>query len=406
VVEDTDQSALGGFADTDVNDAANQLVLTTTSGASDLVFAAARIDSPTVSCTFTGLTELDGAAVGICHAAGNADSVTIDFSSTDNVSAVAFIMPDAGAGELTGAPTVTAQDTNDYTISGTTDAAVTISAVVCEKDDAAPSIAQIVAGSGGCTVLATQSESWNGSDNFIIGGSLTFPIHDLYVTDGTTRYTLADEALDVPSEKDRVTLTSVHATSPYTGQGVATGDICTYDEEARTVAATPDPSGYAVTGDVDGTVSYAAGGDTSRRFIVSQCYDISSPQLLDFLLVYNNQAPETLFGPSFFSGALFERSEDPATDLADSASDAEGDDIDFTVTSGALPTDWALDSETGVISDGTPGACGDFTFTIRMTDTYGSTTDIPNSVTIGFAIPDVSGLTEAQAIAAIAAPCS
>ena len=61
--------------------------------------------------------------------------------------------------------------------------------------------------------------------------------------------------------------------------------------------------------------------------------------------------------------------------------------------------------ETGEITDGSPGACGDFDFTIEATSGGTDPLQIPSEVVIGYVIPDVEGMTPEEALAAIQAGC-
>jgi len=349
--------------------------------------------------TFTGLdpsTTYD-THYAQTNAAGNSAAISTLANQTTAAPA---------AGVFTVNPTVTAQDTNDYTLSGTTSAAVTVSAVACIKDSTAPTMAQVIAGdcTGDVNAIAAVSESWNGADSFILGGALTLKIHDLYATDGTSLVTRADESLDPAAGKQRFTLSSLHSTSPYFGQGVAAGDICDVD-------TVTDPGAFVIndaahTHDhLDGTVDYNGGGSTSRQLIDADCHDVSASIILAFLLVYNNSSPQATDG-FYFDQDVFLINTDPAFDLAARSTDPDGDDIDFSVVSG-MPTDFVLDGETGVLSDGTPGACRDPSdLTIRLTDIYGATTDVANTVGVGEPVPDLVGLTEAEAEAIIAGLCN
>lgn len=275
--------------------------------------------------------------------------------------------------------------------------------VACVKDASAPSVAQTEAGAGGCIINGSEDDA-TGTMTLNPSGT-AFPIYDLYYVGSyggqseAAVHALVDEYLDPPSGKQQITLTSVHATSPYFGTAVAAGDICTID-------LVTSPNAYVVTDEVDGTISYAASGDNSRQIIQSSCYDVSSPANIDFTLVYNNQAPTVDENWPFPSEVLFQFGVNPAIDLTESSSDPELDDIDFTLTSGALPTDWVLTSETGIINDGTPGACGTYEFEITLTDTYGATTEVPNTVYIGPLVPDVVNQSEASAIAEIEGFCT
>lgn len=295
-------------------------------------------------------------------------------------------------------PTVTAQDTNDYTLGGTTSGSVTVSAAACAKDTTAPTIAQVVAGNctGNVAALAAVNEVWNGANDFILGGALPLKIYDLYATEGTNLVTLADEALDVPAGKERTTLTSVHATSPYAGSAVATGDICDTD-------AVTSPTSYVVTPSVDGTVEYAAGGDTSRQVIVADCHDISASAILDFTLVFNNQTC-SVNQPLFEGGSFLYRKSVAITalDIKALCVDPEGDTV-TAVTTSALPA--GLSIAAGSVT-GTPTTCGTTNTGFQWSDLYAATYAETGTFAIGDLVPDVANVAEASAITTIQAVCS
>jgi len=304
-------------------------------------------------------------------------------------------------------------DTTYTTNSKVLDGAGTVDLVACALDASAPSVAQTNAGTGGCIISGSEDDA-TGTMTLDPSGA-TFPAYDLYDTGAyggqveAAVHALLDEFLDVPAEKDRIDggLTSVVASSPYFGQGVAAGDIPTIDEEARTVAATPDPTGFPVTQGVNGTVSYDSGGSSARRFIVPQVYDRSSPANLDFLLVYGDLAPIVGDGCPFKSGSIFELGTNPDTTFAGApcTSDPEGDTITYSEDSGTPPTDYVL-SSAGVYSDGIPGACGHFDWVVSAIDPYGAETLIANEVDIGPLVPDVADVLAATAVTTIEATCS
>lgn len=366
-------------------------------------------DATTVTMP-AGLTKrrdlvMSGTALVVASAATQQTTATNFGGSNATVDGTAESAPTAGlvltlkTGNpvFTVNPTVTSQTTNAYTIGGTTGGSVTVSAVAVAKDSAAPSIAQVVAGQNGAggAAIATVSETWNGANDFVLGGSLVFPIHDLYVTDGTSLITLADEALDIPAGKQRLTLTSVHATSPYTGQGVAAGDIATIDSAT-------DPSSYVITDEVDGTISYAAGGGTSRQLIESQVYDVSAAANLDFLFVYNNQSP-TASGSVFPDPLLFQKSVAiTSINLLPLVADPESDTMVVSALD-VLPTGLSITASGNYPLGGTPTVYGTGFYDIEWEDQYGGTYVEAVEIQIGDLVPDVEDVVEATAITTIEA---
>ena len=110
----------------------------------------------------------------------------------------------AGGGVYDTTPTVASQTATAYTITGSLDASGTVDAVACLKDQTAPTIAQVQAGDCTGDVAAEDTDTDSpASGPFDFSLALTptdaFPIYDLYVTDGTTLTTLAEEMLDPPT---------------------------------------------------------------------------------------------------------------------------------------------------------------------------------------------------------------
>lgn len=345
---------------------------------------------------------------------GNADDDSVNIISDGNgaqqgAACLVFTQAAASAGEYDTDPDVDSQTATAYTISGSLDAAGDSYAVACLKDQTAPTAAQIAAGD--CTGDADAEDK--DSDSPSMGsfdvahtltpgtcpeGTVACPIYDLYFTDDTSVVTRADEALDVPSGYNRATLTSVDGTSPFDGTDVATGDICTID-------SLTSPDGYATTIEVDGTVSYVAGGDQSRQIIGAECYDVSGEEILDYTLVFNNASPEACeswelesalydLGAAWMlntsTGAISVGGVGSDVESSGCITDEESDTITYSLQSGTLPD----------------GTCGQFTFTIRGTDPYGAYADLSSSVNIGNQIPDVSDVAEATAVTNIEAVCS
>jgi hypothetical protein len=204
---------------------------------------------------------------------GNSDS------ATSRGLTLAFVMnPESGT--LTGAPTVTAIDSDSYTVSGsTTGGATNIHAVACAQNSTAPSIAQVQAGdcTGNVDALAAATESWNGSDSFTLGGSLTRLVYDVYVTDGTTLYTSADEYLICLVGKQCVTLTSIEADTwvdsynDVATTDIATGDTIEIDEETN-------PDSFAWTQGVDGSGEYT--GTDAWQYLCTRVQDATTGDYL------------------------------------------------------------------------------------------------------------------------------
>lgn len=159
-------------------------------------------------------------------------------------------------------PSVTAQDDNDYTITKTLDGAGSCTAVACLKDSTAPTVTQILAGNctGDAAAIATVTDASCEAGTATLGGSLTRPIHDIYVagtygsqpSDATT---LADEMLDAPTGYQYDLLASVGSTSPCAELNPSiTPDIAAAD--VTKWSSTVSPSGDTLTAGTDCEISY------------------------------------------------------------------------------------------------------------------------------------------------------
>lgn len=413
-IENADQTALGAFDDTDSlgSGGANQITLTTTSDSGDLALITA-INGGDNAYGWTGANEVmddnntvGGMRLGFATIGDGTDSVTVTYAAGD-ASATALVILDASASPagFDSNPTVTSQTDTTYTTTYDADAnSANYFLGLYPKDATAPTCDEIEAGTGD---RSNATEATTGSSDTLNVAAPEDPpwyIGDLYgcvkgAGGGSSVVAMLDEVLDVPTGMQRLTLTSIDATSPYDGTAVETGDTCT-------IPLVTSPSGYSVTDEADGTVSYAAGGDPSRQILDPvYCYDVDSPANHEFTLVYNNQAPVSDDNWPFPLDSLYAINENPAIaeNANGSVTDPEGDDIDWTLESGALPDDWVQDAETGAITDGTPGACGDYTGTLGATDAYGALTEIAFDISIGTTVPDAvtGGVDEATAIAAI-----
>ena len=149
-----------------------------------------------------------GAVASENVATAGASNTTVFSMNGDTEAAVTItiaLSPAGSAGEYDTAPTVASQTATAYTITGSLDASGTVDAVACLKDQTAPTIAQVQAGDCTGDVAAEDTDTDSpASGPFDFSLTLTptdaFPIYDLYVTDGTTLTTLADEMLDPPSD--------------------------------------------------------------------------------------------------------------------------------------------------------------------------------------------------------------
>lgn len=314
------------------------------------------------------------------------DSDHPNLTPAASLASIANATTEAGVGSnFSVAPSVTAQTTAQYTVGGTTSLSIEVDCVACTLNASLPTAGQVDAGNcaGPVAAEAHTSEVWNGANSMDVGGALTYPAFDLYCTDGTELVSLTDEFLDVPAGKQRLTLSSVHATSPYFPSEflVAAGDICTVD-------LLTDPDGFTVVDEVDGTISFDSGGSVERQIVDSSCYDVTAPQNRLFTLVFNNLAPvpgaiETLEQIEVVKGVAL--TPIPLDTMVD---DPEGDTVSVAAVTSLAPG-LSISSDDLV---GTPTTYGYTTTSMRWTDQYGSTYDDDIEVVVGFIMPDLTAL--------------
>jgi hypothetical protein len=295
----------------------------------------------------------------------------------------------AGA-EYDTAPTVTAQSTTAYTVTGSLDGAGTVHGVACHKDQTAPTIAQVQAGdcTGDVDAEAADTDSPSTGDfdfSLTLTPTTAYPVFDIYVTDGTTLTTLADEFLDPPStcglgSDELCEFTSISS--------IGTGSPCEdFNTAAAPDIASPDilispvnvsPGDYALTISAACQFSYDDSGEgAQQRAFNIAIYDVSAEDYhaedIDFMA--NNTGPtniQTLGDPIVYD-------EDEAIDTLEVCSGFDDpdllDQIEITVTGGILPNGLSLDGTGNCDLDGTPDTEdeGGETVTFTATDDAGET---------------------------------
>lgn len=112
----------------------------------------------------------------------------------------------ASAGAFDTTPGVSNRTSSAYTVTGSLSGAGDVDAVVCIKDQTAPTIVQVQAGdcTGGVDAKAVDDDSpamapYDFSLTLAPSDNPDFPVYDIYVTDGTTLTSLVDECLDPPA---------------------------------------------------------------------------------------------------------------------------------------------------------------------------------------------------------------
>lgn len=333
----------------------------TTTADNTLVFYAAGIDGgQTAAISGTGWTEiaeednLSGGQLTITFgsrtlaSAGSTGDATLTLGASDGAAfgQIAVAPSTASSGVYDTSPTVTAQSTTAYTVTGSLDAAGDVDGVACLKDQTAPTISQVQAGNctGDVAAEATDSASPSTGD-FDFSLTLTppdsFPKYDIYVTDGTTLTTLADEALDPPSicgENSDQLCQFIDITS------IGTGSPC---EDFNTAAdpdiASPDiltaPADIEPGGGVDESLTISAAcqfsydGDNTgqqKAFNIT-IYDVSAEgfHAEDIDALFNNTAPECV---SVDDQVLDQDEAINTFDLDDVCADSDGEQLTYTST--------------------------------------------------------------------------
>lgn len=240
-------------------------------------------------------------------------------------------------------PSVTAQDDNDYTITKTLDGPGSCTAVACLKDSTAPTVTQILAGNctGDAAAIATVTDASCEAGTATLGGSLTRPIHDIYVagtygsqpSDATT---LADEMLDAPAGYQYDLLTSVSTTSPCKelndipiSPTIATADVVK-------TTTTVSPGGETLTTGADCEMQYLDSNGT-RRTTTLDVYDTTAGDWMSggpTTIYFNNDPPtcvaaDCLYdtGSTFINGNAID-----AVDLTGLFTDSENDTLTITTS--------------------------------------------------------------------------
>ncbi len=319
--------------------------------------------------------------------------------------------------------------TNGFTISGTITGTgtLTVEAVACNPGDAVPSNSELEAGQcgGGNAALMNASEVWTtGVANDFLLTSTNKPVRfDVYVagtngTDDTAVTSLTDQDRSPRAGFAILALTSLSATSifdcatcvnggsgdAYFAPDVAIGDVIEYEDD------TNEDADCNVTFEADGDfelVEVASGDcDGSRSFNISY-QDVSSATdglfnvgtfATDDTITNGNAVP--IFTGESIAMLIALDENMTGIDLSLEWTDPEGSAV--TVTATGLPTGLSVVSS---VLDGTPTVCEVADVTFRGTDTAGNYAEVSGQIAIGPRMPDLVGMTEAEAIAAIAALC-
>lgn len=359
----------------------------------------------------------------------NGDSASIASLADQTTSA-------GGAPGFTSGPTVT-PTTNGFTIAGTITCTgtCTVEAVACNPGDAAPSNAELEAGQcgGGNTAIMNAQENWTTTvgDSFTLTAASKPARFDVYVagTDGTNDTTViefANQNRSADSGQTIAVLSSVAATSifdldDYFDPDVAAGDVVEHDSD------TNEDSGCSVAFESDGdfTLTPDAAGDCDgkRTFDISY-QDVSSDTTglftapttgnfaTDDRVCINNSAPES--GDPFEVPVAWGQGEAIVPiDLSAYFTDADGDSLTYTLTTGSWPTGISqsgtgnkdvtgtptTENETGVALVVTAtDECGD-----AATFSFYSGSSVDFYVINTWAVPNLDNLSPSEAEAAVVA---
>jgi hypothetical protein len=232
------------------------------------------------TCTISGTPTTPAGATAIVvrgsNTDGTADSNSFNITITAAASAPAFSTPIS----------VLSQTTSQYVIQGATSASATVRFVVCLPGSTAPTVAQVKAGdcTGDVDALAAASDTWNGADSVVLGGSLDLPKGDIYgvATNGggdSNRSALLSEWLDAPAGYQFTQIASIAANSwiadvntAGASPAIAVGDIIK-------IVLLSDPTLCPVTQEADGNAilgSEAVPCTIARQKLLYGIWDLST----------------------------------------------------------------------------------------------------------------------------------
>jgi hypothetical protein len=277
---------------------------------------------------------------------------------------------------FTVSPVVSSEDDNEFVLAGATSVSDTVSAVACIMGQTAPTIPQTVAGdcTGGNDAPAATTDTWNGSDSLVLGGALTLPGYDIYVTNGDTLVSLPGSCLDDPTFYQYIGcpggLTSILAGTPFdTLNASITPDIAVGD--IPKVPLVVSPNGYGLVIGLDGDVYYDALGNTARQTFTLDVYDRSTGAYMPggpTTIAVNNRTPT---GLPYYTRIL-KTGVASSLDFCALAEDVEGDVLVGSNPVGTPSTGQAIGGTGNCILSGSPSAefeSGN-TYVLRVSDPF------------------------------------
>jgi len=436
-IENTDQADLGS-APTDSEDVgtANPANLTTSSSSGDLIVCGAQEVDETQTLSWDTLSELldvqvDGTRNGFAAGNGGDGTTSVDITETNTrLVASCQVFPNAATAPTFAVAPSCSPTTNGVSCTYTASATSTNYGVCVNPGDGPPSAAQVKAGNndGGTAALWAGSDSNTGTSDTInvTGSNKPVKMNCYFVLNNGSGDSSVDSSQSGKLRSARSgfaiqTLASLSASSifdcatcvnggsgdAYFNPDVAVGDVIEYendtDEDADCDVA------FDTDGDFEMTPVAAGDCDGSRSFNIS-FQDVSSATTglftapttgnfsTDDTITSGNAAP--LFVGSALSLLIALDEAMASYDLDARWNDPEGGAVTVTIT----PSVTGLSIGSGNLT-GTPTACGVTNVIERGTDAAGQYTEIAGVIAVGPRMPDLVGLSEAAAIAAIEALC-
>ncbi len=439
-IEDTSSTTFSAFTGTDsTQSAADPVITSCTHAANDLVIAAVldEADATTITSweSLSELEDVQGDATTGGFAAGNNGgdaTITADIAAPENADGVCLVfVDDSGSTPAFSSGPTESPATNGFTIAGTITGSgtLTVEAVACNPGDAAPNNTELEAGQcgGGNAAQMNASEVWTTgvANDFLLTSANKPARFDVYVagtngTDDTAVSSFTDQDRSPRSGFAILALTSLSASSifdcttcvnggsgdDYFAPDVATGDVIEYEDDTNEDADCN--VAFEADGDFEMTPVGAGDCDGSRSFEISY-QDVSSATdglfnvgtfATDDTITNGNAVPLLNDGEELSILIALDEAM-TAVDLDARWTDPEAGAVTVSFPT-TLPTGLSVSAGNLV---GTPTVCGVFTETERGTDPTGGYAEVEAVIAIGPRMPDLVGMTEAEAIAAIEALC-
>lgn len=305
-------------------------------------------------------------------------------------------------------PTIASETGSSYTVNATRGATSVLYGVAVPRSAAPPSVAQIKAGQDAAAQPAcavNTSTSGTGAVSLTLTPSINppFPFYDLHfaLSNGTLdsdRQSILGHMLDPTTGHLFKAISSISPTGPLNGTMAAPGDVW---KTHRYTQATS----YELTLLESADFQIAAAGDTDRQEFSQWLYDVSAQQWEGPGTVYvNNAPPEPPTADGVYPTGLVLEQNSTITpiDMATVVTDPEADALTVTKLTGAWPTGLSMGGGPNYTLSGTPTEYGSWQVQLRWTDTLDESYEETFAVITGPKLPNVVGMTVAQAQAALA----